>query len=148
MGTVYAYVWSLLYCWHVEYSTCLLLVHLLPLSLPSLSPSHTNTFVVDSFAHSSWICERDLFLKNLMKSVAWLYFFFFFSNMQSATVCLEMSLTRLPFSRPIVVPRLYRFLKVYYLLSSTKELAYQKICTSGDLFWSWKIMNKTSLLSF
>lgn len=78
MGTVYAYVWSLLYCWHVEYSTCLLLVHLLPLSLPSLSPSHTNTFVVDSFAHSSWICECDLFLKNLMKSVAWLYFFFFF----------------------------------------------------------------------
>lgn len=138
MGTVYAYVWSLLYCWHVEYTTCLLLVHLLPLSLPPLflSPSHTNTFVVDSFAHSSWICECDLFFEKSHEigSVALLFFIF----LQYA-ICESLSWNVIEaFSRPIVAPRVCRFLKVYCLLSSTKELAYQKIGTSGDLFSVFK----------
>lgn len=67
-----------------------------------------------------------------MKSVAWLYFFLFFflslSNMQSPKVYFDMSLKFLRFSRPIVPPGLslfFIFLKVLYLLSSTKKWAFQ-----------------------
>lgn len=82
MGTVYAYVWSLLNCWHIQYSTCLLLDHLLslcpsPLSL-SHSLSHTCLWWTPSLTVHEYANVISFEKSHEIGSVALLFFYFFF----------------------------------------------------------------------